>query len=247
VTAGTVFHRSKTPLTIWFRIAWRITGDKGGASALGVQRVIGLGSYQTAWTCLHKLRRAMVRPGRDRLRGTVEVDETLVGGVTPGVGGRSPTAKMLVAIAAEVRGAATGRIRLALIPDATKPVLHRFVAQAVEPGSVVRTDGWHSYAGIEAAGYAHDVVRLNGKPKDAGVAALPRVHRVASLLKRWLDGTHQGAVGAAHLTRYLEEFAFRFNRRTSRSRGLLFRRLLEHAVSTPPATYRRIVDPKGLG
>ncbi len=247
VTAGTIFHRSRLPLTLWFRAIWYVTSQKNGTSALGVQRVLGLGSYQTAWTWLHKLRRAMVRPGRDRLSGRVEVDEVFVGGHEPGFEGRSAPNKTLVAIAAEEDGRGAGRIRMGRIPNAKKPSLHRFIEQAVEPGSVVHTDGWTGYAGLEKIGYGHDVTSLRGRPKDTAVAAMPRVHRVSSLLKRWLLGTHQGAVRASHLDYYLDEFTFRFNRRKSRSRGKLFYRLLQHAVETSPTSYEQIIKPQHVG
>jgi len=247
VTAGTIFHRSRLPLTLWFRAIWHVTSQKNGASAMGVQRVLGLGSYQTAWTWLHKLRRAMVRPGRDRLGGRVEVDEVFVGGHEPGFEGRSAPNKTLVAIAVEEDGRGSGRIRMGRIANAKKLSLHRFIKQSVEPGSVVHTDGWTGYVGLEAIGYGHDVTSLRGQPKDSAALAMPRVHRVSSLLKRWLLGTHQGAVRAWHLDYYLDEFTFRFNRRKSRSRGKLFYRLLQQAVATRPAGYGQIIKPQDVG
>ena len=247
VTAGTIFHRTRLPLTLWFRAIWYVTSQKNGTSAMAVQRILGLGSYRTAWTWLHKLRRAMVRPGRDRLSGVVEVDESFVGGEEPGREGRGAVKKTLVAIAAEERGRGIGRIRMACIPDATKRSLHRFVKRTIESGSLIHTDGWASYDGLEAHGYRHQATTLKGKPKDAAVKAMPRVHRVASLLKRWILGTHQGAVSAKHLEYYLDEFTFRFNRRTSRSRGKLFYRLLQQAVQITPAPYSEIIKPQHLG
>jgi hypothetical protein len=243
VTAGTIFQDTRTPLTVWFRAIWWVISQKNGVSALGVQRVLGLGSYRTAWTWLHKLRRAMVRPGRDLLTGDVEVDETLVGGVEPGGGRRHIGKKALVAVAAEVRGRATGRIRLVRVKDSSAESLLAFIRQAVAPGAVVVTDGLQSYRGLPEIGYRHDRRVLLGSGESAE-AVLPRVHRVASLLKRWLLGTHQGAVSREHLDYYLDEFTFRFNRRTSRSRGLLFNRLLKQAVAVNPVPYAAIV--KGL-
>ena len=245
VTAGTVFHRSHTPLTVWFRVIWQVVSQKNGASAMHIQRSLGLGTYQTAWTCLHKLRRAMVRPGRDKLGGRVEVDETFVGGQEPGREGRGARSKSLVVIAAEEDGRATGRIRMARIPRATQPVLHGFIERVVEGGAVVHTDGWTSYGGLAAKGYCHRVSKLQGQAGDAAVTELPRVHRVASLLKRWLLGTHQGAVSPEHLDYYLDEFTFRFNRRKSASRGKLFYRLLQQAVQIAPTTYEEMTNPKG--
>jgi transposase-like protein len=244
VTAGTVFQDSHVPLSTWFRAMWHVTSQKHGASALGLQRVLGLGSYKTAWTMLHKLRRAMVRPGRDRLRGTVEVDETYWGAEEPGVIGRQTYDKALILVAAEEQGAGIGRIRLRRVPDTSQVSLHGFIAQAVEPGSVVRTDGLPSYLGLE--GYRHDRQVQRRQPPGAE-PLLPRVHRVVSLLKRWLLGTYQGAVRMGHLDDYLDEFTFRFNRRTSASRGKLFYRLAQQAVQVGPATYESIVRPPPLG
>lgn len=240
VTAGTVFQDTRTPLTLWFRAIWWVTCQKHGTSALGLQRVLGLGSYRTAWTWLHKLRRAMVRPGRDRLAGEVEVDETFVGGVEAGGGRRHVGKKALVAVAAEVRGRAIGRIRLRRVPDSSAGSLLPFVQEAVAPGTVLITDGLQSYRGLPGLGYHHDRRVLLGSGESAD-AVLPRVHRVASLLKRWLLGTHHGSVSREHLDYYLDEFTFRFNRRTSRHRGKLFYRLLEQAVAVDPVPYAAMV------
>ena len=173
----------------------------------------------------------MLRPGRDRLSGEVEVDETYVGGAEEGVHGRETHDKAIVAVAAEVRGRAIGRIRLRVVPDVAAGSLLPFVEQSVAPGSVVVTDGWRAYEGLPAIGYQHRIYNIRRSRKQAH-ELLPRVHRVASLLKRWLLGTHQGAISNEHLPYYLDEFTFRFNRRTSRARGLLFYRLLEQAVRT---------------
>jgi transposase-like protein len=240
LTAGTIFQDTRKPLVLWFRAIWWLTAQKNGASAQGLQRVLGLGSYFTAWTWLHKLRRAMVRPGRDRLQGRVEVDETYVGGLEEGKRGRGIETKALVAVACEEDGKAIGRIRLRRIRDASAPALQAFIREAVEPGSVVHTHGWEGYTGLEARGYQHEVTVLRGS-RQSGSELLPRVHRVASLLKRWLLGTHQGAVSVRHLDYYLDEFTFRFNRRRSRSRGKLFYRLLQQAVAVQPAPYKTLV------
>ena len=241
VTAGTIFQDSHLPLRLWCRALWQITSQKNGASALGLQRVLGLGSYQTAWTRLHQLRRARVRPGREQLTGRVEVDETLVGGVTPGQKGRGIPSKASVVIAAEERGEGIGRIRLARIPAGSARHLHRFIQGAIGQGSRVHTDGWKPDQGLELLGYAHAVSRLKGQEKSAATKLLPRVHRVAALLKRWLLGTHQGAISPAHLDYYLDEFTFRFNRRTAASRGKLFYRLAQQAVQVSPKPYQRLV------
>lgn len=241
VTAGTIFQDSKLPLTTWFRAMGQVTSQKNGMSALGLQRALGLGSYKTAWAMLHKLRRAMVRPGRERLRGVVEVDETYWGGEEPGVRGRGAVDKALIAVAAEAapgRPHAIGRIRLQHIPDAARATLHGFIGQMIEPGSTVVTDGLSAYR--ELSGYTHHALVQRRQPPDAE-HLLPRVHRVASLLKRWLLGTHQGAIGNEHLDDYLDEFIFRFNRRKSRSRGKLFYRLVQQAVQVDPAPFDTLI------
>lgn len=241
VLAGTIFHRTRTPLPVWFRAIWYVTSQKSGASALGLQRVLGLGSYETAWTWLHKLRRAMIRPGRERLSGWVEVDETWLGGWERGVAGRKKGDKALIVIAAEADGPGIGRIRMRAIQDASAGSLHSFVQDCIVEGSTVHTDAWQGYMGLERKGYSREVTAVGGRRRDAS-KLLPRVHREASLLKRWLLGTHQGSVSHAHLVYYLDEFTFRFNRRTSKSRGKLFYRLIEQAVSTPPTTYDQMIQ-----
>ena len=249
VTAGTIFQDTRQPLRLWFRAIWHVTSQKNGVSALGLQRVLGLGAYHTAWSWLHKLRRAMVRPGRDPLVGEVEVDETYVGGLAEGPRGRGSQNKALVCIAAEKDGQGIGRIRLARIADASAPSLRAFVEASVTPGCRVHTDGWAAYRGLPAWGYRHTAQVLRGQAADAATKLLPRVHRVAALLKRWLLGTHQGAVRPDHLDYYLDEFTFRFNRRTSASRGKLFYRLVEQAVAVPPAPYKQLKggNPNPLG
>jgi len=211
VTAGTIFQDSHVPLTIWFQAMWQVTSQKNGMSALGLQRVLGFGSYKTAWAMLHKLRRAMVRPGRERLSGSVEADETYLGGLEEGVRGRQTESKALIVVAAEENGKGIGRIRMRHIPDASARSLVGFVEESVEPGSVVHTDGWLGYEPLHGRGYIHQVTFLRGHEKSPS-ELLPRVHRVISLLKRWLLGTHQGAIGQDHLDDYLNEFTFRFNR-----------------------------------
>jgi len=239
-TAGTIFQDTRKPLVMWFRAMWYVTSQKNGASALGLQRVLGLGSYETAWTWLHKLRRAMIRPDRDRLSGWIEVDETFIGGLQEGAKGRQKANKALVIIAAQADGPGIGRIRMGMIPDASAESLHTFVLDSIEPGSTVHSDGWQGYSGLEKKGFERHISVIGGRREDAS-KLLPRVHRIASLLKRWLLGTHQGAVAPWQLPYYLDEFTFRFNRRKSKSRGKLFFRLMQQAVSTPPATYDSMV------
>ena len=244
VTAGTVFHRTQLPLRVWFQAIWLVTNQKSGVSALGLHRTLGLSRYETAWAILHKLRRAMVRPGREPLTEEVEVDEIFVGGVEPGKGKRHlGETKALVAVAAEVRGRGTGRIRLKRIPDASGESLVGFVQGAVAPGAVVITDGWTAYPGLVGHGYRHRP-RVVSRSGQTASALLPRVHRVAALLKRWLLGIHQGRVSREHLDAYLNEFTFRFNRRRSRHRGKLFYRLAQQAVALDPIPYRSLVVSK---
>ena len=240
LTAGTVFEGTRKPLRTWFMAMWFVTSQKNGVSALGLQRVLGLGSYETAWTWLHKLRRAMVRPGRDCLGGAVEVDETYVGGPEKDKWGREIDSKAIVAVAAEESGQGIGRIRLRRVEDVSAASLLPFVQGAIAPGATVHTDGWSGYAGLKAAGYRHRVSVISAA-RDPAHEVMPRVHKVASLLKRWLLGTHQGGIQRQHLDYYLDEFTFRFNRRRSSARGLLFHRLAEQAVAVAPAPYRAII------
>lgn len=220
---------------------WHITSQKYGANALGLQRVLGLGSYHTAWEWLHRIRRAMVRPGRDRLSGTVEVDESYVGGERPGKRGRGAENKALVMIAvedkSERKNKSMGRIRLGRVKSASADSLLSFIETNIVLGSKVRTDGWDGYNQVSKRGYRHEVVR---KVANVGDDPLPTCHLVISLFKRWLLGTYQGAVQPEHLDYYLDEYTFRFNRRTSQSRGKLFFRLAQQAVVVAPITRKRI-------
>ena len=243
VTAGTIFQGTRKPLKLWFQAIWHVTSQKIGGNALGLQRVLGLGSYQTAWTWLHKMRRAMVRPGRDKLTGNIEVDETLVGGKDKGgKRGRGAGRKSIVIIAVEVhKPKGFGRIRMQCIPDASAKSLIPFVNNSVVPGSTVLTDSWRGYNGLDQFGYIHKKVKLS-EGGDPAHIAMPGVHRVSALLKRWILGTHQGSVSDKHLDYYLDEYTFRFNRRTSRARGLLFYRLLQQAVQIPVVTYKEMTS-----
>ena len=241
VLAGTLFHKSHLSLEQWFRAAWWVTNQKHGVSALGLQRTLGIGGYQTAWLVLQKLRRAMVRPDRDLLKGEVEVDETFVGGSRPGKRGRGAEGKKLVVIAAEIAGKKIGRIRMRHIQNASAESLEGFIKAAIAKGSGLVTDQWKGYNGVRALGYGHK--KVDGEV--VGIdEVVPRVHRVASLFKRWLMGTLHGRFETKYLDRYLEEFTFRFNRRTSNYRGLLFYRLLENSVVADPVSCSEIVDGK---
>lgn len=237
IIAGTIFHGTHKPLTLWFRAIWWLTGQKNGASALGIQKIMGLGSYKTAWSWLHKLRRAMVTPGRDNLSGIIEMDESYVGGEKAGKRGRGSAGKSLVVIAVEIKDSVIGRIRLKRVKDASSVSLDDAAENAVNKGSLIRTDAWKGYNNLSSIGYEHEIIRQDIK---IGEDLLPNCHLVASLLQRWLLGTHQGAVSHEHLDYYLDEFTFRFNRRTSTHRGKLFYRLLQNAVKIEPTTYKQI-------
>lgn len=241
VTAGTLFQDSHLPLKTWFHAIWYITSQKTGVSALSLQGVIGLGSYRTAWLMLHKIRRAMVRVDRSLLENEVEVDETLVGGSSSGKRGRGAEHKRLVAIAAEVDGKKIGRIRMKHIQSATTKTLHSFIKSTVKPGALIHTDGWRSYRGIDKEGFDHDRIVAESVGVDE---LMPRIHLVASLFKRWLLGTHQGRFEEKYLDDYLEEYTFRFNRRTSKARGMLFFRVIENALVTQPTILETIKSRK---
>ena len=250
VIAGTIFQDTRSPLKTWFTAIWWVTTQKYGASAEGLKQVLGLSNYATAWTWLHRIRKAMVRSDRTKLSGTVEIDEAYIGGEEHSVSaGRGTGNKVLVAIAVELYETEKinttglkkpGRVRISVIPDATKESLLSFVMKNVESGSEVITDGWPSYACLGKNGYTHTVYIKRNKQTDEMI--LPHVHLIASLLKRWLLGTHQGAVSDKHMQAYLEEYTFRFNRRNAAKRGLLFYRLLEGAVNTAPLTYNDLVN-----
>lgn len=242
ITAGTIFEKTRTPLRLWFHAAWYIVNQKNGVSALGLQKVLGLKSYETTWTWLHKFRTAMVRPGRDRLHGTVEIDETLIGGPRPGKHGRGASGKALVLVAVEDREntkqKGIGRIRLKVISNASSKTLESAIEEMVEPGSTIRTDGWRGYNGLQEKGYHHIVVKH--QEEELGYDPTPLVHRVASLLKRWILGTHHGRVELTHLHYYLDEYTFRFNRRRFRSRGKLFYTLMHQALLVHPAPLKSL-------
>jgi transposase-like protein len=232
VTAGTIFHRSHTPLSTWFAAAWFVTSTKNGTSALALQQQLGFGSYETAWAWLHKLRRAMVRPDRDLLTGFVELDETFVGGVSVGKDGAG-TDKVPVQVAVErVSATRLGRVRFAIASRPGSTELVDFACDVIEPGSTIRTDGARTLRQLGNLGYNHEYATMYNSPDKA--KELPGVHMVASLLKRWLTGTLHYRASDKHLGYYLDEYAFRFNRRNSTARGMLFYRLLQQAVATDP-------------
>lgn len=241
VLSGTVFSKSHLSLTVWFRCCWWFINQKQGVSALGLQRALGIGSYRSAWLALHKLRRAMITPGRNLLKGEIETDEIYIGGVES-EGSKYRSNKHLILICAEKNGKGIGRIRMKVIVDTSSETLLTGVQEMVEEGSAIETDAWSGYMCLGANGYKHIRTHMGPNRKAKREQdALPRVHRIASLFKRWMLGTYQGRVDAKHLPRYLDEFVFRFNRRTSNSRGLLFLRLLENCVSMESTTYDNII------
>ncbi len=241
VTAGTVLHRTKTPLPQWFWAAYLVATHTPGLSAVQLQRQLGIRRYETAWLMLHKLRCAMVRPGRELLTGTVEVDEAYLGGAVTGRrGGRTLGVKVVVVAAVEVRGEGSGRVRLRVIPDATAESLVAFIRDNVALGATIRTDGWAGYTHVAEAGYRHKR-SVQGLPERAGVI-LPRVHRVFGNLQTWLRGTHHG-VGDKHLQAYLDEFAFRFNRRSTPMAA--FQTLLGLGATHQTVTYRELAEMPG--
>ena len=243
VTARTILAGTRKPLRLWFLAMWLIVSEKNGISAKGLQRQLGFTRYETVWTWLHKLRCAMVRPGRDLLSGRLEVDETYVGGVAKGLRGRGADKKHIVVVAAEKDGNGIGRIRLRRVDNVSRASLLPFIQDVVQPGAVIHTDGWKAYGRLPKVGYTHEITVVNRREELAS-ELLPRVHRVTSLLKRWLLGTHQGAVGGKHLDYYLDEFTFRFNRRTSRHRGKLFYRLVQQIVQVDSVTWETVAKGK---
>lgn len=237
ILAGTIFQDTSKPLRLWFRAIWHVVGQKNGVNALGLQKELGLGSYHTAWGWLHKLRCAMVRPGREKLSGIIEVDDGYIG--APVHGKRTPRldTKAVVLVAVERDGKKLGRIRIYQIPRATIAIINKIIPEMIEPGSTLITDGWSGYREIHKFGYKHKVLTYK---EEGNGRFLPGVNIVMSLLKRWIMGTHQGAVRRSHLDYYLDEFVFRFNRRTSQSRGKLFYRMIQQAVQIEPVTNKNI-------
>ncbi len=243
ITAGTIFHGTRKPLLLWFHIIWWVVAQKTGVSANNLKDFMGFGSYKIAWSWLHKLRRAMVRPNRDRLTGMVEVDETYIGGKEIGKGkqGRGAVIKSLVVVATECKGKQIGRVRFRIISEASGEELLPFIEDNIEPGSTIVTDGWSGYSSLsQSKNYKHITKVISGSGQEAH-ELLPHVHMVDSLVKRWINGTHQGNVSPKHLPYYLDEFAFRFNRKLSTYRGKLFYRLIQQAVSISPMSFNELV------
>jgi transposase-like protein len=241
LTAGTVLHKTRTALHLWFWAAYLMSTPTPGVSALQLQRQLGLSRYETAWTMLHKLRRAMVNPEREPLTGEVEVDECYIGGPEAGLrGGRERGEKALVIVAVEVRGTRSGRVRMAVTPDASGATIQQFMRENVAAGAIVHTDGWRGYRPLTRSGYDHRPrSQLATRAAGADIKdVLPRVHRVISNLKSWLQGTHRG-VSRDHLHVYLDEYTFRFNRRGTPMAA--FQTLLGLQSQQQPTTYRQII------
>jgi transposase-like protein len=238
LTAGTVMHGTKKPLTYWFKAMWWFTTRKSGVNAINLKDLLGLGSYQTAWLWLHKLRRCTIRQGRERLSGNVEVDEFVVGGQQPGKRGRGANGKTIVVAAVEKENKKLGRIRLQVVPDYSGDVLEQCVTTNVLPGSTITSDGWKGYSFLDDSSYSHNQVVAAHTTKKESV--LPGVHLVASLVKRLILGTFQGRFDPKHLQSYLDEYVFRFNRRKSRNIGKKFMRITEQVTSSTQMTYKQI-------
>jgi len=232
LTAGTIFHGTRKPLLLWFHIMWWVVAQKTGVSASNMMDFMGFGSYETVWSWLQKLRRAMVRAGRDKLTGIVEVDEAYIGGKEIGKGkqGRGAETKTLVVIATECIGKQIGRVRFRCIDEASAENLIPFIQDNINEGSTVITDGWSGYKPLQQmTKFEHKVKKISDSGNEAH-ELLPHVHLVVSLVKRWLNGTHQGKVSPKYLPYYLDEFAFRFNRKLSTYRGKLFYRLVQQSI-----------------
>jgi len=237
VTAGTIFERTRTPLTLWFRAIWWVTSQKNGASAKGLQRILGLGSYETAWTWLHKLRRAMVRPGRDRLAGTVEVDEIYIGGEKPGKRGRGARSKVPVMVAVETRPEGCGHVALCKLNPFSSQQIQSFLQKKVRNDATISSDGLYLYRSL-AESFNLSQIPLRGGQR--AIEIFPDVHRVIARLKTWIRGTHSH-VSNKHLNRYLAEFAYRFNRRFKQRRATIFDRLVTACCATQTITYHQLV------
>ena len=234
--AGTIMHGSKKPLKLWYLAFFFVSFQKSGINAKNLQNFLGLGSYQTAWTWLHKIRHSLRKEGREKLSTCVEIDESLFGGVSEGKRGRGAENKQLLVVAVEKTGKKIGRIRIEEIKDASADSLNAFINTNIEKQSLIKTDGWRSYSELSKNGYKHKIIK---KKDDENI--LSSVHLVISQFKRWTLGLHQGLVKGKHLQYYLDEYVFRFNRRKSKSRGKVFTRTIEQAVSFKVTPYWKII------
>jgi Zn ribbon nucleic-acid-binding protein len=230
LTSGTLLEKTRKPFKMWFRAVFEISTRRTGISAKDLQRIMGFGSYKTAWSWLHKLRAAMVRAEREPLGPFVQVDETLVGG-------KGGPHKELVLVAAE----ADGRVRLAHAENNDEGTIERFAECQIAADAQVVTDGLASYNDRSLDKRPHEAV-VQTKQERRESDALQGCHWTTSLLKRWLLGTHAGAVRAKHLQAYLDEFAFRHNRRKTNGVGRIAARVIEQLVARQPLPMRKIID-----
>ncbi len=239
VTAGTIFHGTKKPLRVWFKALWWFSTRKSSVNAVSLQELLGLGSYQTAWCWLQKLRTCTIFPGRGKLSGNIEADEFYLGGEQSGKRGRGAEHKCKVAVAIERKGRKLGRLRMQVIDRCNAEELISFATNNVATGSSITTDGWKGYCGLEEAGYIHKKI-LQSQVDDKN-SVLPGVHLITSLVKRVILGTFQGRFGGQYLQRLLDEYVFRFNRRTTKTVGKRFWRIMQQAVASPPVTNMNLV------
>lgn len=238
VLSKSLFADTHKPLKLWFEAIWHIANQWSGTSAVEIQHLLGLGSYRTAWTWLHKLRRAMVHPGRDQLSGIVELTEAHIGARARDKVSRDAGRPSLVLIAVQAAGLKAGRIRLMRIADTSAGSLEPAVVEALRPGTRVLTHDLPGYGGLRALGYDHGVIRA---PITPGKSPLSRAAQTVRILQRWLHFTHQDGVQASHLDYYLDEFTFRFNRWRTASPWQRFSRLLHGAVTMQPVIYETLV------
>lgn len=247
LTAGTVLHNTKTPLTHWFW-AYLMTTDTRGISALGLQRQLGLRRYETAWMMLHKLRRAMVNAAREPLHGEVEVDDTWIGGPQPGItGSRQLKGRhaVPVLVAVEKRGDHSGRVRMSVLRDFKATTVTALIQQHVAPGTTVYTDGLGGFAGLQDAGFDHIPLKqpLRSAFRKGARSVVPLADRAIGNLQQWLIGTYHG-VSRGQLQAYLDEFVFRHNRRKNRMAA--FQTLLGLGAGRTPTPYRRITGGRDM-
>ncbi len=238
LTAGTIMDSSKKPITYWFKAMWWFTTRKAGVNAVNLKDLLGFSSYNTAWHWLQKLRRCTIRKDREKLSGHVEVDEFFIGGQKSGKRGRGSNGKTAVVAAVERQDQKIGRIRLKVIPDCSADSLLPFIDDNIEAGSEVVTDGWKGYESLdENTFHHHQVFQNKADDKDS---VLSGVHLVASLVKRMMLGTHQGRFDPQYLQNYLDEYVFRFNRRTSNFVGKKFMRIAQQVISSTRITWQQI-------
>jgi hypothetical protein len=239
VTAGTIFHGTRKPLTLWFKALWWFSTRKASVNATALQELLGLGSYQTAWCWLQKLRTCTVFPGRSKLSGTIEVDECFLGSARSGKRGRGAEHKCKVVVAIERKGRKLGRLRMQVIEHCSTNELTSFAKENITIGSQVTTDGWFAYRGLVDKGYVHKAI-VQSKTDDKE-SVLPGVHLVTSLVKRVILGTFQGRFDPQYLQRYLDEYVFRFNRRTCKAVGKRFWRIMQQATQSAPVARKDLM------